>query len=202
MDPADALTAALERLPGVLAATAFLDTPAGPRLYLAAAPDSDHRGLGDRAYDLLRDYGYDCPRERIHVAAPPASTRGRAVLPSCTLDGLDVHRSDHQVECAIRLRASGRVTAGSAVEPDTPAGRGRAATLATLRAAERLDPDLRLGLEGLRLMDLFGLDAVVVLVEASAARSYAHLPGSALVERSVEEAAALATLQALRSWTL
>lgn len=102
--------------------------------------------------------------------------------------------------CAILLRAGSSCIAGSATETDTPAGRARAAARATLDAVESLDADLRLGLHGTRTVDLFGHESIVVLVEAAVGRSHTHLTGSAVVERSVEEAAVMATLMALRSW--
>jgi hypothetical protein len=51
-------------------------------------------------------------------------------------------------------------------------------------------------------MDLFGQAGVIVLVDATAGRSQAHLPGIAIIDRSTEESAALAVLHALRSWTV
>jgi hypothetical protein len=123
------------------------------------------------------------------------------LLPRVSLDSLAVSRSQGRIECTVRLRAAGRELAGTAREPDTPTGPLRAAARATLLAAEGLDPDFRLGLEGARVLDLFGEAVVVVLIDARAGRSQTHLPGSALVDRPSEEAAALATLHALRAWT-
>ncbi|MFW5950595.1 MAG: hypothetical protein ACOCVZ_00615, partial [Gemmatimonadota bacterium] len=151
-------------------------------------------------------------------AEPPAPARGHAGAPSgqetrhprhqdtapadprFTLEGVDVHRSHGRAECTVRLRLGGRSSAGAARESDTGAGRARAAARAALAAVETLDPALRLGLHGIRRVDLFGHGAIVVLVEATAGRSHEHLPGSALLDRSEEEAAALATINALREW--
>lgn len=205
MNPGEDLSSALERLPGVLAASAFLDPPHAPRIYLAVTSHADAGALRDAAVALLGDHGIAATPDRIHVGtAPsaPSATRDIGALPRFTLDGFEVHRADHHARCTVRLRSAGRVTTGSGEEPDTRAGRARAAAGACLQAAESLDPDLRLGLDGLRVMDLFGNDAVLVLVEATAARSQALLPGVGLVERSVEEAACVATLAALRSWTI
>ena len=201
MSPGD-LGPDLERLPGVLAATVFTDPSTSPRIYLATAANADIDTLRAAVLALLRDRGLHADPERIHVAAPPPSRPAvhAAALPPVSLDSLDVHRTEGRAECTIRLRSSARSMEGSATEPDTSAGRARAAARAILAAVEGLDPDLRLGLHGARRLDLFGHETMVVLVEATAGRSHAHLPGSALVERSVEEAAALATLMALRSW--
>lgn len=121
-------------------------------------------------------------------------------LHAFTLDSLDVHRAEGRVQCTVYLRAGSQAIDGCATETDTPSGRARAAARATLVAVESLEGDLRLGLHGTRIVDIFGHETLVILVEATAGRSSAHLPGSALLERSVEEAAALAALMALRSW--
>lgn len=189
----------LERLPGVLAATLFLDSPAEPRVYLATTAEADPAALRQASAELLMDRGYPVPADRIHVGAAPAPT-SPGELPRARLDDLEVHRSESRVECSVRLRARSHATYGTCSEPDTPAGRARAAARATLQAAEALDPDFRFGLQGVRTLDLWGEETLIVLVDASAGRAHAQLPGAALLDRSVEEAAALATLQALRSW--
>lgn len=200
MEPGNALTATLERLPGVLAA-AFLDVGRRPRVYLATTADADIDALRQTAVALLRDNGFDARPDHIHIGKTPTRALARIALPRATLDSLDVHRADNRVTCDVRLRVEARLSPGSASEPDTPGGRARAAATAALRAAERMDPDLRLGLEGIRRMDVFGHPGVSVLVEATAGRAHAHLPGIVLIERSIEESAALAVLEALRSWT-
>lgn len=202
MTPGEDLSSTLERLPGVLAATALLEPPHGPRVYLAVAPDADPDALRDAALALLGDHEIPATPDRIHIARSAPALREHGALPRFALDGFEVHRADHHVRCSVRLRADTRETVGSGEEPDTRSGRARAAARACLRAAEALDPDLRLGLEGLRVIDLFGHDAVLVLVEATAARSHDILPGIGLEERSIEEAACTATLAALRSWTV
>ena len=196
------LGAAIERLPGVLAATVFSDSPTGTRVYLAVAPDADTDAVRDTVLGLLRDHGHAIDPGRVHVGTAPRTPRPVSPVPSMTLDGLDIHRADNRVDCAVQLRVDGRVLSGSAREPDTPHGRAQAAARATLAAAENADPDLRLGLHGVREHDLFGVPAVALLIEASVGRSHLQLPGTATIDRSIEHAAALATLQALRGWTL
>lgn len=190
----------LERLPGVLAATVFNEGPTGPRIYLATGASADAGTLRSAVLALLGDRGLHADPARIHIAAPPPQSTTTGSLPRFSLDSLDVHRTEGRAECSVRLRMAGRKTAGRATEPDTSTGRARAAARAILIAVESMDPDLRLGLHGARTLDLFGHEAMVVLIEATSGRAHGHLPGSALVERSVEEAAALATLMALRSW--
>lgn len=191
----------LERLPGVLAATVFSDSSRGPRIYLATDTGADREALRAAILAMLDDRRLPGDPDRIHIAAPPAAASAPASpLPRLSLESLDVHRSDGRAECSVKLRAGGRTADGSAVEPDTSTGRGRAAARAVLAAMQSLRPDMRLGLHGTRLLDLFGYESVAVLVEAAEGRAHAHLPGSALVDRSIEEAGALATLTALRAW--
>jgi hypothetical protein len=219
-----ALQTELERLPGVAAAALFLDDRAPALVYLATTPDADPAALGPVVVKLLGDRGVAIRLDRVHIAAPSASlapsltaslasTSGPSgsepalgvrwgVGRQITLDAVAVTRRASRVECAVDLRSAGRVARGEVVEPDSPSGRARAAARATLEAGETLDPDFRFGLEGLRIMELFGERAVVVLVDATSGRERGLQPGVALVERSVEEAAALATLNALRGWPL
>jgi hypothetical protein len=197
VNPAD-LGPDLERLPGVLAATVFEDAALGPRIYLATGVQADREALHSTILALLHDRGLPADPDRIHIAVVPASAA--TPLPTFALDSMDVHRVDGRAEVEVRLRAGRRLVVGNAAEPDTSAGRARAAARAILGAVESLGPDLRTGLYGARRFELFGLDAVLVLVEATEGRAHVHLPGSALVEQSVEHAAAAATLAALRSW--
>lgn len=201
MSPGDP-TAQLERLPGVLAATLFLDTPAQPRVYAAITADADAGAIRGAIIGLLRDHGYHTEPDSVHVGSAPSRPMTDSVFPRAALDSVDVRRGETRVECSVRLRSSDRITAGVATEPDTGSGRARAAARATLKAAEAVNPDFRFGLEGIRTIDLFGRTTVVVLVDASAGRILAALPGSALLDRSVEEAAALASLHALLGWAL
>jgi hypothetical protein len=195
-------TAQLERLPGVLAATVFLASPGLPRVYAAIRADADAEALRAAMVGLLHDHGYPTEPDHVHVGVAPRRAEAGGVLPRVSLDGVEVRRSETRVECTVRIRSGDRMTVGVTVEPDTATGRARAAARATLEAAEALDPDFRFGLEGVRSLDLFGLATLAVLVDATAGRAQAHLPGSALVDRSIEEAAALAALHALRAWSL
>ena len=191
---------ALERLPGVLAATVFTDTGSGHRVYLAVSPDVDHDAVRATALALLRDRGIRSDPAHLYIGTAPTHPPTRRVLPALALETLDVHRTDNRVTCTVWLRAEARSLEGTAAESDTPNGRARAASRAVLEAVEALDPDLRLGLHGARTEGIFGFDVLTVLIEGAVGRSHSQLPGSALVDRSPEHAAVAATLQALRSW--
>jgi hypothetical protein len=190
----------LERLPGVLAATIFTDAAHGPMVYLATRPGVDRTTLRTVVRARLADAGMAADPDRIHIGIVPPPPPMASPLPDLSLDALEVRRADAWVECAVRLRADTGSPEGRAREPDTPTGRSRAGARAALTAAEALDPDLRLGLHGCRRLELAGWDTLIVLVEALSGRASARLPGIELVERSIEESAALAALGALRSW--
>ncbi len=194
----------LERLPGVLAATIFVESGAPPLVYLATTPDADPDALRAATAALLDERGTPAPLDRIHIAVPVAfrGVQPRGAVPRFSFEGFEVHRSEGRVTCTVRLRSDIRPAEGRATESDTPSGRARAAARAALLAAEAFDPAYRLGLEGLLIMDLFGHQAVFVLIDAAAGRTQAHLPGAALLDRSIEEGAALAVVHALRAWTV
>ena len=192
----------LERLPGVLAATVFAGPDGQTRVYLAIRADVDPDAVRATTLARLRDRGLHPDPQRIHIGTAPVHTPPRTPLPTLRIQDLDVHRADNRARCTVRLEAGDRSPEGSATEPDSRAGRARAAARATLAAAEHVDPDLRLGLGGARFHDLFGADTVVVLIEASLGRDHARLPGIALVEQSIEHAAATATTNALAAWTV
>ena len=190
----------LERLHGVLAATVFSDRDR-TRVYLAVRDNADRDAIRATTLALLRDHGLRADPDQLHIGTAPPSQPAPTTLPPLSLDTVDVHRADSRVQCSVALRTPDRTSSGTATEPDTPDGRARAAARATLAAAEPVDPDLRFGLHGTRIHDLFGAPTVSLLIEASLGRTHVRLPGAALIDRSVEHAAALATLQALRSWT-
>ena len=199
MDPGEA-GPALERLPGVLAATLFTDANHRTRVYLAVRPDVDHNAIRATALSMLRSRGIASDPDHLYIGTAPTHPPTPRALPGLALETLDVHRSGNRVECSVRLRAETRSPEGTASEPDSAGGRARAAARATLNAVETLDPDLRLGLHGARSQLIFGFEVLSVLIEVSLGRTHTQLPGAAMVDRSPEHAAVTATLQALRSW--
>ncbi|HEX7090673.1 MAG TPA: hypothetical protein VF192_11105 [Longimicrobiales bacterium] len=116
------------------------------------------------------------------------------------LSGLEVRRAENYVTCRVRLLRIGEILAGEAREIDTPAGRARAAARATLQAVASGARGTALSLEGALLVELFGRQYAAVSVEAATARRSALLSGLVVVERSIEDAACLATLSAVERW--
>lgn len=114
------------------------------------------------------------------------------------LHGLDLQRSESHVTCSVELLHRERSFRAECTELDSELGRARAAARATLLAAEKAS-SCSLALEGTQTAELFGRRYVVLSVEASMGRRFTVLSGILALddERSIEEAAALATLHAI-----
>ncbi len=118
------------------------------------------------------------------------------------LHELSIGRSTGRVTVSVQVACRGEVYRGEASELDTEAGRIRAAVRATLAAAQLVTDQVALGLEATAALDVFGRRFVAVSVEATAGRRLTSLHGFVGfdIQRSVEEAAILATLRAIERW--
>ncbi|HSL70403.1 MAG TPA: hypothetical protein VK864_09185 [Longimicrobiales bacterium] len=118
------------------------------------------------------------------------------------LDAVELHKASARITCIVKLRRSEQGFRGEASELDTPSGRARAAARAVLAAAAQAAENVNFGLEGASCIDLFAREYVAVSVEAAQRRRYAILSGIIALDssRSIEEAAALATLRAIDRW--
>ena len=116
------------------------------------------------------------------------------------LSGIEVRRAQNYVTCRVQILRLGETLTGEAREIDTPAGRARAAARATVHAVAGGARGTALSLEGALIVELFGRQYVAVSVEAATARRSALLSGLVVVDRSVEDAACLATLSAVERW--
>lgn len=206
----------LERIGGVLAAAVSLGDGSEVRdVFIAAAEGTATGPLREAAADVLRRAGLKATPGSVRVGAVGARAPAAAPAPSesppqtwpgrfLILDAVDVQGSGGRVNCRVRLVRFDETFEGHADELDTELGRARAGARATLAAAEKASPSA-LGLEGIQLPTIFGRRYVVLSVEASAARRYVVLSGILALEgaRSLEEAAALASLRAIErfiSW--
>jgi len=194
---------ALEAIPGVLAAAVWLNGPAEVReAFVTAAPGASISAIRTTAADVISAQGVVVPAEVLHVALlepsamPPTLQNGRYLL----LDSIETRRASNFVTCRVRLQRRGRSRTAEAQELDTEQGRARAAARATLDAAQHVTSGIRLALEGVQLLEVFGRRYVVLSVEAAFARRFSHLPGIALFDRSIEDAACLAALDAIERW--
>lgn len=199
----DQVTWELEKIPGVLAATVWLrDQETIREVYVTGAPGTSRQILAQAVGEILRGYGLAYTAHQLHIApidaslAPSPLWRGRFLV----LEDIEITRAEHQVACHVRVLRGETPVTGDARDIDTERGRARAASLATLRAAERAASGVAFGLEGLHLPEFFGRRYVVVSIEAALSRRPALLPGIAAIGQSVEQAASLATLGAIERW--
>lgn len=112
----------------------------------------------------------------------------------------EVRLAENGIICRVNLRHDEDAFWGEARDVDTELGRARAAGRATLNAAEPVVTGVQLALEGALVLAIFGRRHVIVGVEAVSERRFAHLTGIAPIELSVEDAACLATLDAIDRW--
>lgn len=193
----------LEQIPGVLAAAVWLrDQRRIREAYITAAPGTSLANLQRAVAGVLRSNGLAFSADIVHIAVldesatPPPLWRGRFLV----LDSLEVCRAQNHATCRIQLLRRGAPVTGEARELDTETGRARAAARATLNAAEQATRGIHLGLEGVQILDLFGKPFVAVSVEAASFRRLSRLPGINAIDRTVEDAACLATLGAIERW--
>lgn len=199
----------LERLPGVAAASIWLDHDGhlrDARIHLlpgAAATiviNAASRVLHALSIPFdarsLRTSPLALPDEL--TTALPAQNTARFLL----LQDLTLTRAGAHITCRVQLARDNTIASGEASELDTSGGRSRAAAKATLRAAENATEGLALGLEAAVITQMFGRNYAVVSVEASVGRRVATLSGIVPVDpsRAAEEATCLATLRAIDRW--
>ncbi len=199
----------LERLPGVAAASVWLDRDGhlrDARLHLmpGAAPTIVVNGASRVFHALAIPFDARAIRT-CTVALPdelataiPGPNRSRFLL----LQDLSLSRTGAHITCRIQLARDATIATGEASELDTTNGRSRAAAKATLRAAENATEGLALGLEAAAITQMFGRSYAIVSVEASIGRKVATLSGIVPVDpaRAAEEATCLATLRAIDRW--
>lgn len=200
----------LERLPGVIAAGVWLDhaghlRDARIQVMPGAAP-TIIANAASRVLDSL-DIPFDPRVIRTTAVALPDDVHDMVGMPAgggrfLLFQDLTLSRVGAHVSCRVQLAREDRVATGEARELDTPAGRTRAAAIATLRAAENAADGLALGLEGAALQQMFGRSYAVVSIEASIGRRVATLSGLVPLDgaRATEEAVCMATLRAIDRW--
>jgi hypothetical protein len=203
--------AELERLPGVISASVWLDSDRALRdARIYAMPGAAPSIIGNAASRVFQALGIACDTRliRTQTAALPEEMRG---LPAnaapgagrfLLLQNFTFTCTGSHVHCRVQLNREENMSVGEANELDTAAGRARAAARATLIAAENTAENLALGLEGAVFAPLFGRSYAVVSVEASIGRRVATLSGIVPVDpaRAPEEAICLATLRAIDRW--
>jgi hypothetical protein len=104
--------------------------------------------------------------------------------------------------CSVTVQADGQTITGNGNGANTPQGRAEAAARALFDALTTADEELRVGLEGAALIEANGRAYVLVAAHGVRGRQTSLLTGVALVNRSPEEAAILAGLQATNRWAI
>ena len=111
-----------------------------------------------------------------------------------------------RVRMAVSLEWQGHRFEGEAAGPDVARGRLETIANATLRAVEQAMSatesagEFTLTLDGVKVLDVFDRDYVLVAVHAISGRKVTHLSGSALVEDTPDKAVIMAVLQATGRW--
>jgi hypothetical protein len=106
-----------------------------------------------------------------------------------------------QAECRVTVRRDGRDFTGSGSAGASPQGRALAAARAVFAAVAVARGQQDLFLEDAKIVETHGRTYVLVAARAIIGRQSRPLTGVSLLERSPEEAAILASLQATNRWT-
>ncbi|MEX2281369.1 MAG: hypothetical protein WEE89_02650 [Gemmatimonadota bacterium] len=103
--------------------------------------------------------------------------------------------------CTVTLQIDQQSIQGSGSGANTPQGRAEAAARALFDALTVADDQLRIGLEGVSIVENNGRSFVLVAGHAISGRTVTPVTGVAPLTRSPEEAAILAGLQATNRYT-
>lgn len=106
-----------------------------------------------------------------------------------------------RARCAVTLGLGDDRFHGAGEGPDTLQGRAEAAARAVVQAVANASGEDLIGLEGARVIETDGRRYVVVAAHLVNRRPALELSGAAVLDRSPEEAAILATLQATNRWS-
>lgn len=146
------------------------------------------------------------PEPPVRLLPEPPQGVDRLLFVSHQIETERSHQVKHRVE--IEWRESSFV--GEASGADLPRGRLEAVTKATLGAieavvasqqsSERRRPGVTLALDGVKVVNAFDREFVLVAVHAMAGRDVTSLAGATVVDSSADRSAILATLQATDRW--
>jgi hypothetical protein len=166
---------------------------------------------------LLAHFGVRIDHRKISVATTNDAARARAVRPAAApaavppadfgrrrlyFDDIETRRSSRGVSCRVTLRKGDARFDGEAESAEGARARTEevAARAAMAALAQAEGGALSLALEGAQVVTAFGREFVFVGVTARIGRGTSLLAGSCEVRDSVDEAAALAVLDATNRW--
>ena len=162
---------------------------------------------------LLAQLGMKVDHRRISVAQtasvePIDVLERKAVLQEARKRGVLFHkvetlpREKHRAAVAVTLSMSGQELKGEAVVADSAAARALGAARAAIAALDALVPGGTMELQGAQMVDAFAMKFVFVGVLIVGPRGERLLTGTCQVQRTIEEAAVLAVLDATNRWFL
>jgi hypothetical protein len=206
--------ALLQELPSVLGAFVREDVNGHPReIHLLVSPGPNVKLLAQDVRDLLEErLGIEIDHRVISIAqlaedivdeGDDLSTLTDGPLTERRIRFLDVISEvrDQRVRVRSRLQAGDNILEGESMEIDLGAGRMRAASLATLRAAaDAIAANVRLELESVSAVRAFDREYVLVCVLGAGGtfgRKLIQLVGAQPIDDDSQTAAALATLKAI-----
>lgn len=133
--------------------------------------------------------------------APVSSTRPPQEAGRFIFVGYDARtQPDLETACRVTIRHQNEVFSGTGAGPSTPLGRAQSAARAVFAAIATAQESQSLALEGVTLVESHGRTYVLIAAHAIIGRSTVALTGTAALNRSPEEAAILASLQATNRW--
>lgn len=157
-----------------------------------AAPDDESDTVAPAA---ARDDTAPAPADAAPAPSPgPSDDRLEYVR-------YESHRDEEFCRCQVVLRTPTDEVTGAGSGPDTATGRAEAAARAVFDALGLARPSLRVELEGAVLSQSRGRSFVIVSAHVVRHRENVPLAGAAVLNRSPEEAAILAALQASNRWS-
>ncbi|MGD8869165.1 MAG: hypothetical protein PVI01_16205 [Gemmatimonadales bacterium] len=145
------------------------------------------------------------PELPVRLVPEAAAAQHRLLFHGHQVETERSHRVKHRVE----IEWKGERYAGVCSAADLPRARLEAVSKATLEAVsaaldgeltERERPRVTLSLDGVKVVDAFDRDFVLVAVSAMAGRDITSLSGATSADISTDRAAILATLQATDRW--
>ncbi|TFG64785.1 MAG: hypothetical protein E4H28_04830 [Gemmatimonadales bacterium] len=191
---------------------------------LSSAPMDPKRVVRNIESALLAEFGLQIDHRKISVARKrrpeishgqqtmeqmaesaaefPAPQTAAASAPRMELKDVKMERqAGREFSCKVELARGEEEFTGEAEGPDFERSRIEVAATAVLEALlQAAGDDVRLGLQGVSVMESLGRSFVIVVVGVSVGRQAATLSGIETVNDSVEEAAVLASLKATNRW--
>ena len=167
---------------------------------------------------LLAHFGLKIDHRKVSIAEKDTDDSGKALKAFEAFGGQGgegrflflTHRVEtekgHRVSISVTVEWKGEQYEGEAAGADLPRARLETTATATLRAIERVivaqlgEGELTLSVDGVKVIEAFDGQFVLVAIHAIYGRSITALAGAAAVEDTADRAVILGTLQAADRW--